>query len=101
MPDGSAMNAVGGQLKTFNLDEAIERLESGNWDDGDRARLDDETVLTIEEPAQCDGLLQRLKAHRRLLALASGDASAAPEGKPKTSIRGDVRILLDAVKQAR
>jgi uncharacterized membrane protein YccC len=101
MPGGSVMRAhPAPDTQPLGLDEAIRLLEAGeaadscvDLGDGRRARADG--------PRGREGLLQRLRGHKMMLALASGAAdlsrfSAAPRS---LTIAPGVQEILDAATQ--
>ncbi|MEQ8301563.1 MAG: hypothetical protein RH945_13565 [Hyphomonas sp.] len=84
----------------LGLDEAITRLEAGQGD-GVVVDLGDGRTATADGHRGNDGLLQRLRGHRMMVALASGAADlsqfSASTGAVKVSPL--VQEILDAAVQ--
>lgn len=101
MADGSAMriNPIQ-ESQAIGLDEAISRLEAGKGE-GLVVDLGDGRFATADGHRGDDGLLQRLRGHRMLLALASGAADLSRfETTPDTlTIAPLVQEILDAASQ--
>lgn len=102
MPDGTAMRA--GKLTShdpLSLDEAIARLEAGADAEGMSVDLGDGRLASADGHRGGEGLLQRLRGHKMMLALASGSADlsrfAAQAGK--VSVLPQVQEILDAARQ--
>ena len=101
MADGSRMRARTQSGDTrLGLDEAITRLEAGQGD-GVVVDLGDGRTATADGHRGNDGLLQRLRGHRMMVALASGAADlsqfSASTGAVKVSPL--VQEILDAAVQ--
>jgi len=101
MADGSLMRARSQSGDTrLGLDEAITRLEAGQGD-GVVVDLGDGRTATADGHRGNDGLLQRLRGHRMMVALASGAADlsqfSASAGAVKVSPL--VQEILDAAVQ--
>lgn len=101
MPDGSMMRTNPFQgSQTIGLDEAIRRLEAGDGD-GLVVDLGDGRFATADGHRGAEGLLQRLRGHRMMLALASGAADLSRfEAAPDTLIVAPlVQEILDVATQ--
>ena len=101
MADGSLMRARTQSGDTrLGLDEAITRLEAGQGD-GVVVDLGDGRTATADGHRGNDELLQRLRGHRMMVALASGAADlsqfSASTGAVKVSPL--VQEILDAAVQ--
>ena len=88
------------QTQCLALDEAIRLLEAGEGQDI-TVDLGDGRLARADGPRGNDGLLQRLRGHKMMLALASGTAdlsrfSAAPRS---LTIAPGVQEILDAATQ--
>ena len=102
MPDGMAMRAKEKTTRAerVSLDEAIARLEAGF--DGDLfVDLGDGRVAKNDGHRGSEGLLQRLRGHRMMMALASGTADLSRFTKHDHGllIAPQVQEILDAAKQ--
>lgn len=101
MPGGFAMRAhPAPDTKPLGLDDAIRMLESGGGQDI-CVDLGDGRLARADGPRGSEGLLQRLRGHKMMLALASGSAdlsrfSAAPRS---LTIAPGVQEILDAAIQ--
>jgi hypothetical protein len=74
MADGSAMRVhPAPDTKPLGLDEAIRLLEAGQGQDI-CVDLGDGRLARADGPRGSEGLLQRLRGHKMMLALASGAA---------------------------
>lgn len=98
MPGGFAMRAhPAPDAQPLGLDEAIRLLEAGEGQDI-CVDLGDGRVARADGPRGSEGLLQRLRGHKMMLALASGAAdlsrfSAVPRA---LTIAPGVQEILDA-----
>jgi hypothetical protein len=101
MPGGSVMRAhPAPDTQPLGLDEAIRLLEAGEGADI-CVDLGDGRLARADGPRGREGLLQRLRGHKMMLALASGAAdpsrfSAAPRS---LTIAPGVQEILDAATQ--
>lgn len=98
MADGSQLRArsceAGGST---SLDEAIRQLEAGGGD-GVAVDLGQGRIASADSPRGREGLLQRLRGHRMLIALASGsaDLSRLRPIPGSVQVAPAVREILDA-----
>lgn len=84
----------------FGLDEAITRLEGGNSSDDITVDLGDGRLARANGHRGETGLLQRLKAHRLIMALGDGPADLtrfASEPRP-LFIAPQVQEILNAIR---
>ena len=83
-----------------SLDEGISLIESGEAPDDLCVDIGHEMVVRADGAQGLQGLLQRLRGHRMILALSSGEAApsvvAMRSGKPE--LHPDVAEILDALK---
>ncbi len=98
MADGSPMPARTLRSEALSsLEEAIRQLETGNGDDL-AVDLGSGRVARADSPRGNEGLLQRLRGHRMLMALANGGADLARlKSLPAdVQVAPAVREILDA-----
>lgn len=101
MADGSVMRARSDQTETeVSIEEAIRRLEAGNAD-GLVVDLGDGRKAVADGHRGNEGLLQRLRGHTMMQALATGSADlsrfdAANDG---VKVAPQVQEILDAAIQ--
>ena len=98
MPDGNQMQARTLRAEAVTgLDEAIRKLEAGTGD-GLAVDLGSGRVARADSPRGQEGLLQRLRGHKMLLALASGgaDLSRLKGMTRELQVAPAVREILDA-----
>lgn len=101
MPDGSLMRAhTLPETPPVSLDEAISRLEAGQGEDM-IVDLGNGRTASADGHRGSEGLLQRLRGHRMMLALASGaaDLSRFETTPDKVSVAPMVQEILDAATQ--
>lgn len=101
MPDGSAMRANAlTNGKALTLEEGITRLEAGEGE-GLVVDLGAGRLAAADGHRGPEGLLQRLRGHRMMLALASGtaDLSRFVPSNDKLVISPLVQEILDAATQ--
>jgi len=98
MPDGSVMRALpASETQPLGLEDAIRLLEAGKGEDIS-VDLGAGRLARADGARGADGLLQRLRGHKMMIALASGAAdlsrfSAAPRS---LTIAPGVQEILDA-----
>ncbi|WP_340692294.1 hypothetical protein [Hyphomonas sp.] len=101
MADGSVMRARSqpGDIR-LSLDEAISRLEAGQGD-GVIVDLGGGRTAVADGHRGDDGLLQRLRGHRMMVALASGaaDLSKFSAAADAVKVAPLVQEILDAAVQ--
>ncbi|KCZ90766.1 hypothetical protein [Hyphomonas johnsonii] len=101
MADGSVMRARSdpGPVR-LTLDEAISRLEAGKGE-GVVVDLGEGRTAVADGHRGDDGLLQRLRGHRMLVALASGaaDLSQFSTSPGTVNVAPLVQEILDAAVQ--
>jgi hypothetical protein len=101
MPDGTLMRSrLHPGEPRLSLDEAISRLEAGKGD-GIIVDLGDGRWATADGHRGDEGLLQRLRGHRMMVALASGTADLTPFSASPGVIKVAplVQEILDAAVQ--
>jgi hypothetical protein len=101
MADGSAMRVhPAPDTKPLGLDEAIRLLEDGQGKDI-CVDLGDGRLARADGPRGSEGLLQRLRGHKMMLALASGaaDLSHFTASPHALTIAPGVQEILDATTQ--
>ncbi|MEZ5953189.1 MAG: hypothetical protein R3C13_02685 [Hyphomonas sp.] len=97
MADGSVMRTQPTpEARPLALDDAIRLLESGSGD-GVTVDLGDGRLARADGPRGNDGLLQRLRGHKMMVALASGaaDLSHFSSGPRSLVIAPAVQEILD------
>jgi len=98
MADGSQLQARALRAEaTTGLEEAIRKLEAGSGE-GLAVDLGNGRIARADSPRGNEGLLQRLRGHRMLMALASGgaDLSRLKAGPCEVQVAPAVREILDA-----
>ncbi|MCA8902831.1 MAG: hypothetical protein KDA53_16455 [Hyphomonas sp.] len=101
MADGSPMRASPASApQVLGLDEAIRVLEAGAGDDI-TVDLGDGRIARSEGARGNEGLLQRLRGHKMMLALASGaaDLSRFSAASRSLVVAPAVQEILDAAGQ--
>jgi hypothetical protein len=101
MADGSAMRVhPAPDTKPLGLDEAIRLLEAGQGKDI-CVDIGDGRLARADGPRGSEGLLQRLRGHKMMLALASGaaDLSHFTASPHALTIAPGVQEILDATTQ--
>ncbi|NBC20312.1 MAG: hypothetical protein GVY06_04600 [Alphaproteobacteria bacterium] len=101
MPEGNAMECPVKHNEAIALDEAIERLEAGHPAGEMTVDLGHGRFARADGPHGDKGLLQRLRGHRLLMAMAEDVAGLPGPGDDAASMSDEVSELLDAVKKAR
>jgi hypothetical protein len=99
MADGQLMRATTNTSSgtPLSLDDAIARLEADEHADL-TVDLGNGRIAKVEGARGTSGLLQRLRGHRMLMALATG-AATLPRFKSTEAIAvsPEVKVILDAV----
>ncbi len=99
MAEGSTLRARTSldAAPAVSIDEAIRRLEAGQGE-GLRVDLGGGRYAAADTPRGADGLLQRLRGHKLLTALAEGGADLSRLKPPSTevTVAPEVREILDA-----
>nr|WP_321359558.1 hypothetical protein [uncultured Hyphomonas sp.] len=101
MPGGFAMRAhTAPETTPLGLDDAIRQLEAGEGQDI-CVDLGDGRLARADGPRGSEGLLQRLRGHKMMLALASGaaDLSHFTASPGSLTIAPGVQEILDATTQ--
>lgn len=95
---GSARPRFSSDLpEVVGVDEAIRRIEAGQGE-GLRVDLGGGRFASADTPRGADGLLQRLRGHKMLTALAEGGGDLSRFKPPATDVTVSpaVREILDA-----
>ncbi len=96
------MNAAPATEPITDLDAAIALIESGRASMDIAVQLDSGRIARADGRAGLAGLLQRLKGFRMLRALAEGGGRLSALGAAETPpVADDIKVLLDAVREAR
>ncbi len=100
MVDTSSMIELPNPAPIVSLDEGIALIESGEAPESICVDLGHETLVRADGSKGLQGLLQRLRGHRMILSLSSGEMApsvvAMRSGKPE--MHPDVAEILDALK---
>ncbi len=84
----------------LSLEEGIAAIEDGIAAETINVEIGEDIIVCADGPKGLQGLLQRLRGHRKILALSSGEIApsvvAMRSGKP--DMHPDVAIILDALK---
>ncbi|GAB5456657.1 MAG: hypothetical protein Hens2KO_28860 [Henriciella sp.] len=100
MADRSSMIERPEPSPIVSLDEGIALIESGDAPDNICVDIGSNTLLRADGVKGLAGLLQRLRGHRMILALSSGEIapSVVPMRSGKPDMHPDVAAILDALK---
>ena len=100
MADRSSMIERPEPTPIVSLDEGIALIEAGEAPDTICVDIGSQTLLRADGVKGLAGLLQRLRGHRMILALSSGETSASvvPMRSGKPDMHPDVAAILDALK---
>ena len=84
----------------ISLDEAITLLEADEAPENICVNIGSDTLVRANGPKGLQGLLQRMRGHRMILALSSGELaqSVVPMRSGKPDMHPDVAEILDALK---
>ncbi|MEM7459360.1 MAG: hypothetical protein AAF331_07835 [Pseudomonadota bacterium] len=84
----------------MSLDDAIAMLEADEAPENICVDIGHDTLVRANGPKGLLGLLQRLRGHRMILALSSGELaqSVVPMRSGKPDMHPDVAEILDALK---
>ena len=100
MADGTNYADFSSTDTPLNLTAAIALIEQGHAPEGIVVDLGDGTLAKADGRFGLNGLLQRLRGYRKLVALNAGEPAdglvAMRTGKP--DMHPDVAIILDALK---
>lgn len=103
MADGdSFLMRPGLESELVGIDAAIARIESGEAEPGVAIDLGRGRIVRADGPRGLEGLLQRLRCHRALLAMMCGEAPV-PEAchADMPAMSEQAKDLLDAIRRAR
>lgn len=100
MADRSSMIERPEPSPIVSLDEGISLIESGDAPDDICVDIGSNTLLRADGIKGLAGLLQRLRGHRMILSLSSGEIapSVVPMRSGKPDMHPDVAAILDALK---
>lgn len=100
MAEASGMIELPNPTPTVSLDEGIALIESDQAPETLCVDIGHEVLVRADGSKGLQGLLQRLRGHRMILALSSGETApsvvAMRSGKPE--LHPDVAEILDALK---
>ena len=100
MVDTSSMIELPETPPIVSLEDGIKLIESGNAPDNICVDIGHDILVRADGSKGLQGLLQRLRGHRMVLALSSGEATssvvAMRSGRPE--LHPDVAEILDALK---
>ena len=100
MAETSKMIELTKSKQTVSLDDSIAMIEAGAEPETISEDLDDGVQLRANGAQGLQGLLQRLRGHRMILSLSSGEIapSVVPMRSGKPDMHPDVAAILDALK---
>ena len=100
MADRSTMIELPEPSPIVSLDEGIAMIEAGDAPDTICVDIGHNKMLRADGVKGLAGLLQRLRGHRMILTLSSGESSATvvPMRSGKPDMHPDVAAILDALK---
>lgn len=100
MADPSNMIELPEPPPVLTLDEAIALIEAEEAPENICVDIGYDVLLRADGPKGLQGLLQRLRGHRMILAVSSGEltSSVVPMRSGKPDMHPDVAEILDALK---
>lgn len=100
MVDMSNMKELPEPPPILTLDDAITLIEAGDAPDNICVDIGHEVLVRADGPKGVQGLLQRLRGHRMILAVSAGElaSSVVPMRSGKPDMHPDVAEILDALK---
>ena len=100
MVDTSSMIELPETPPIVSLEDGIKLIESGSAPDNICVDIGHDILVRADGSKGLQGLLQRLRGHRMVMALASGEASdsVVPMRSGKPDMHPDVAVILDALK---
>lgn len=100
MADTSNMKELPDTSLIVDLDAAIALLEGDDAPENICVDIGHATLLRADGPKGAQGLLQRLRGHRMILALSSGELTqkVVPMRSGKPDMHPDVAEILDALR---
>ncbi|MEL6859583.1 MAG: hypothetical protein AAFO74_14440 [Pseudomonadota bacterium] len=100
MVDTSSMIELPETPPIVSLDEGIVLIESGKAPENICVDIGHDILVRADGSKGLQGLLQRLRGHRMVMTLASGEASdsVVPMRSGKPDMHPDVAEILDALK---
>ena len=100
MADPSSMIELPESSPIYSLDDGIAAIEAGEASDNICVDIGHDTLIRADGAKGLQGLLQRLRGHRMILAMSSGEISPSvvPMRSGKPDMHPDVAAILDALK---
>ncbi|MCR9271299.1 MAG: hypothetical protein ACX94B_11090 [Henriciella sp.] len=100
MADTSSMKELSETPPIVSLDDGIAMIEGGTAPDNICVEIGDGKTLRADGVKGLQGLLQRLRGHRMILSLSSGEIAptVVPMRSGKPDMHPDVAAILDALK---
>ena len=100
MADTSSMKELPETPPIVTLDDGIAMIEAGNAPENLCVDIGHSKPLRADGVKGLQGLLQRLRGHRMILALSSGELAptVVPMRSGKPDMHPDVAAILDALK---
>ena len=100
MAETSKMNELPDSPLTVSLDDGIAMIEAGDAPETISVDIGEGVLLRANGAQGLQGLLQRLRGHRMILSLSSGEiaSSVVPMRSGKPDMHPDVAAILDALK---
>lgn len=100
MADPSSMIELPDSPQIVSLDDGIALIEAGSAAETICVDIGHSKVLRADGVKGLQGLLQRLRGHRMILALSSGEiaSSVVPMRSGKPDMHPEVAEILDALK---
>ncbi|MEM9739616.1 MAG: hypothetical protein AAF829_07080 [Pseudomonadota bacterium] len=102
MADGTDMNWTAGNVsECLSLEQAAERLRTGQLQPGTSVDLGEGAVATFAGGDSPEAFLGRLLAHARLIELAARADQCKAPALASVSVDSHAKALLDAIRNAR
>ncbi len=100
MADPSNMIELPESPPVLTLDDAITLIEADDAPENICVDIGHDVLLRADGPKGLRGLLQRLRGHRMILAVSSGElaSSVVPMRSGKPDMHPDVAEILDALE---
>jgi len=100
MADTSIMRELPESPPIVSLDDGIAMIEAGDAPENICVNIGGDKLVRADGVKGLQGLLQRLRGHRMILALSSGEIAptVVPMRSGKPEMHPDVAAILDALK---
>ena len=100
MADTSMKKELPESLLTVSIDDGIAMIEAGDAPETICVDIGHDKLIRADGVHGLQGLLQRLRGHRTILALSSGESSdtVVPMRSGKPDMHPDVAAIVDALK---